>query len=260
MAVRGKSSKADPAAPASVASPSMTSGGRQEVAGKSPAAQPTAPADKQRDRERTRGLLLKAAFEEIWSRGYSATSVDEIIAKTGFTKGAFYHHFGSKKQLALAVLEEIIGGMTRSRWVDPYAGLDDPLTPFITWLRDYHNSDCAYDVSHGCPLNNISQELSNVDSDFQRETAALFELWIDSIAEMIARSSANGYARRDVDAKRTAVFFIAAFEGGISLAKSMHRPAPLQSVLGSLISMLEELQTKPESAGPRKRRATKKEK
>jgi AcrR family transcriptional regulator len=56
--------------------------------------------------EATRARLLAAARRLFGRRGYSKTSIDELVRRAGVTKGAFYHHFDDKKAIFLAVLEE----------------------------------------------------------------------------------------------------------------------------------------------------------
>ncbi len=53
----------------------------------------------------TRTKLLDAALGTIREQGYSATSVDDVCARAGVTKGAFFHHFPSKDALAVAAAE-----------------------------------------------------------------------------------------------------------------------------------------------------------
>src|ERR1700691_5369102 len=52
-----------------------------------------------------RQKLLDAALSLIRARGYQATTVDDLCAAAGVTKGAFFHHFDSKKALAVAAAE-----------------------------------------------------------------------------------------------------------------------------------------------------------
>jgi len=51
-----------------------------------------------------RNLLLKTGLEEFLAHGYDGTGIAQILERTGLSKGAFYHHFGSK----LALFEEIV--------------------------------------------------------------------------------------------------------------------------------------------------------
>lgn len=57
--------------------------------------------------EETRGALLAAARELFGASGYAATSLDEIAARAGVTKGAMYHHFRNKADIFRAVFEQV---------------------------------------------------------------------------------------------------------------------------------------------------------
>lgn len=56
-------------------------------------------------RGEARGRLLDAAVDVIRAQGLSATTVDDLCAAAGVTKGAFFHHFESKEALAVAAAE-----------------------------------------------------------------------------------------------------------------------------------------------------------
>lgn len=57
--------------------------------------------------EETRASLLATARKVFSERGYADTSMDDLTAQAGLTRGALYHHFGDKKGLLLAVVEQI---------------------------------------------------------------------------------------------------------------------------------------------------------
>src|SRR5580704_8226833 len=58
---------------------------------------------------RTRGALIEAARALFATKGFAATGRDEIAEQAGVTRGALYHHFASKTELAAAVVEELEG-------------------------------------------------------------------------------------------------------------------------------------------------------
>lgn len=74
----------------------------------------------------TRAKLLAAARQAFGSVGYAAASMDDFTAAVGLTRGALYHHFGDKKGLLEAVIDEIddemcqrlkvISDRANSRW------------------------------------------------------------------------------------------------------------------------------------------------
>src|SRR5215471_5713204 len=74
-----------------------------------------------------RSKLLEAATSIVRKKGYAATSVDELCASAGVTKGAFFHHFPSKDSLAVAALHHWSERSDALFAAAPYHRLDDPL-------------------------------------------------------------------------------------------------------------------------------------
>lgn len=58
--------------------------------------------------EATRMAILEKAFDLIYKQGYQATSIDDIIATTRLTKGAFFYHFKNKDEMGIAVINEVM--------------------------------------------------------------------------------------------------------------------------------------------------------
>ena len=74
----------------------------------------------------SRSKLLDAALQVIRTKGYVATTVDDICAIAGVTKGSFFHHFKSKEDLALATVDHwnvMTGGFFAQA---PYQQINDP--------------------------------------------------------------------------------------------------------------------------------------
>lgn len=86
-------------------------------------------------RQDARQKLLDAALSVIRTKGYSATSVDELCAAAGVTKGAFFHHFKSKEELGVAAANhwsQVTGALFASA---PYHAHADPLARIIGYLE-----------------------------------------------------------------------------------------------------------------------------
>jgi TetR/AcrR family transcriptional repressor of nem operon len=208
----------------------------------------TKPAAKRRTRapEATREKLLRAAFEEIYRRGFQAASLDTILAQAGVTKGALYHHFPTKAALGYAVVDEVVRGLLLERWLGVLqAQPGDPVTALQGTLRHRAANLTAGEIELGCPLNNLAQEMSPLDEQFRRSVDATFETWREGFAQVLARGQAEGTVRRDVDAKKVATFIVAAVEGSYGLAKSAQSGPMVRANLEMLGMFLEGLRAPP---------------
>jgi len=166
----------------------------------------------------TRQTLLEAAFAEIHRNGFQAASLAQILADTGLTKGALYHHFPDKKALGLAVLEEVIRPRLAEMMFEPLADTRQPLSAMQALLAAKAVEDDPYAVKLGCPLNNLMQEMSPVDESFRMHLNEVFEAWVGVMAAALERGKTAGEVRRDVDAEATAFFIVSALEGCIGMS------------------------------------------
>ena len=204
---------------------------------------------RQRNPAQTRRLLLDAAFAEIYRRGFQAASLDRILATTGVTKGALYHHFPSKTDLGYAVIDEVVGEMIRGRWLRPLAEAEDPIDGLTSRLRDLSREEIAQACEFGCPLNNLAQEMSPLDEGFRRRISQLFADWRAGVADALERGRRSGQVRADVDPERTALMIVGGIEGGIGLAKSAGCAELAAQSREAMIDFLESLRPQADTSG-----------
>ncbi|NVJ65828.1 MAG: TetR/AcrR family transcriptional regulator [Gammaproteobacteria bacterium] len=172
-----------------------------------------------RNPDLTRQRILDVAFEEILLKGYQGLRVDQVLKLTQLTKGAFYHHFTSKQALGHAVIDEVLKPWIMEKWVAPLKDFRDApndLIQFLTQARQELNSD---ELHTGCPLNNLTQEMSPLDESFRVRIVAIWQLWHDALSDAFARGQKNGTVRTDLKPDSIARFLIAAMEGIIGQCK-----------------------------------------
>jgi TetR/AcrR family transcriptional regulator, transcriptional repressor for nem operon len=170
---------------------------------------------------------LQAAFQEMYRSGFRSADLDAILNAAGVTKGALYYHFDNKEALGHAVVDEVMASDLHQKWVQPLRNAKNPIDVLVRIVQS--ESLKREDVQRGCPLLNLSQELSGIDEGFRRRTAKLFKDWHDAIAGALREGQKHGVVRNDIDANETATFLIAAYEGYVVLTKNSQDPRTMQS-------------------------------
>src|SRR5215469_16670689 len=138
-----------------------------------------------RSPERTRERLLQAAFREVYRSGFQSASLDTILASAKVTKGALYHHFGSKEALGHAIIEEIIAERHRDQWLRPLAQTKNPIDTLVGVVRSISVQPAA--VRGGCELLNLAQEMSPLDEGFRKRLERIFRAWQEAIVVALRR-------------------------------------------------------------------------
>ena len=163
----------------------------------------------------------------MYRSGYRSADLDAILGAAGVTKGALYYHFDDKEALGYAVVDEVIASTVHQKWVQPLRNAKNPIDVLVRIIRS--ESLKKEDVQRGCPLLNLSQEMSGLDEGFRRRTAKLFKAWHDAVAEALRAGQKRGVVRSDINANETATFLIATYEGYVVLGKNSQDPRTMQS-------------------------------
>lgn len=191
-------------------------------------------AKKTRDLERSRKEILDAAFKEIYARGFQGVSVDDIVAKTTLTKGAFYHQFPTKLDLGYALVDEVIKPMIIERWVRPLDQYENPLDGILKQMELLIGKASPAELKLGCPLNNLVQEMAPVDKGFHKRLQEALNLWISEMEVHLRRAKKNGYLKSDVDTKKVAHFVVMAHEGFYGMLKGLNEPKAFDALFDSM--------------------------
>lgn len=163
----------------------------------------------------------------MYRAGFRSADLNAILAAASVTKGALYYHFDNKEALGYAVVDEVIASNLHKKWVRPLQNAENPIDDLIRIVQS--ESLKREDVERGCPLLNLSQEMSGIDEGFRKRTAKIFKNWHDAIAGALREGQKRGVVRNDINADETATFLIAALEGYVVLGKNSQDPRTMQS-------------------------------
>lgn len=176
--------------------------------------------------EATRARLVRVAAQVFAARGYTSTSLNDLIAASGLTKGAFYFHFRSKAELALAVLADQDGRWLRqvSQEVLRHERAADQLRALIPALVGWLTAEPG-----GWSVVRLTRDLA-ADPRLAAEAAKPMTGWIALVATIIRRGQAEGDLRPELDPDQVAVVLVGAFNGIKSLVDVV---APADAVLAT---------------------------
>jgi len=147
--------------------------------------------------------------------------VNKFVETAGITKGALFHHFAGKRELAFAVIDEIIEPILKARWLAPFVESADPIASLQQAIRQRVKDDIKSGAFlQGCPLNNLAQEMSPLDEGFRARIDALYDAWREGIAEAMSAGRKAGKVRKDASPREVAALVVAAQMGIWGTGKS----------------------------------------
>jgi AcrR family transcriptional regulator len=192
--------------------------------------------------EATRQRILQTAFQEFYRYGFQGGSLNRIVEETGLTKGALFHHFAGKQDLGYAVVDEVIGPRFEAMWLEPIKQSEDPIRDVKRLMLHMADKDGpGGNLLHGCPLNNLAQEMSPLDEGFRQRLEKIYAAWRLAIETALANGIKAGKVRRNVSPAKVAAFIVASLTGIIGTVKNAQDDHLLRDAGSVLIGYLESL-------------------
>jgi TetR/AcrR family transcriptional repressor of nem operon len=195
----------------------------------------------------SRTRLLDAAMQVIRAQGYSGTTVDDICSAAGLTKGAFFHHFESKEDLAVAAAAHFSQMAERLFGAAPYRELADPLDRLLGYV-DFRTAILAGPVPEfTCLLGTMVQEAYDTHPAIRRACDAYIGAHAAEVAKDIAAATALYAPAAEWSAESLALYTQAVLQGAFVLAKSKGGPEVARDCLAHLRRYLLQLFHRPTS-------------
>ena len=200
----------------------------------------------------SRTRLLDAALAAIRRKGYSATTVDELCAATGLSKGSFFHHFKGKEDLGLAAVQhwnETTGTLFANA---PYQQVADPRARLLAYI-DFRAALAQGELPDiSCLLGTMVQETYATHPALRDACRAGIDGHAATLVPTIAAAKSLYAPRAKWTPQSLALFTQAALQGAFVVAKAAGDAAAAAPLIAHLRAHVQGLLPLPEPT-PRRR-------
>jgi TetR/AcrR family transcriptional regulator, transcriptional repressor for nem operon len=183
--------------------------------------------------------LLDAAVEVIRAKGLNATTVDELCATAGVTKGAFFHHFATKEALAVAAAgywSETTGALFAAA---SYHDHPDAVDRILGYLEFRAGLIAGAPAEYTCLVGTMAQEAFKTSPDVRAACAASIFGHADTLEADFAEALAVCNPGVEVTAASLARYTQTVLQGAFVLSKAANDPEIVIDSIGHLRRYLE---------------------
>lgn len=183
-------------------------------------------------------VVLRTAMHLFLTKGFQATSMDEIVATSKVSKTNIYYHFKSKEELLLAIVDQLVSRY-ESRIVHVFAQNELALLDKLERLFDILGGDQEQsDILGGCPFLTLYSQTSNEYTLVRERIKVFFDHQIQAVEELLGEAIQREQLRNDLPVRQTAALIVTSLEGALFIAKASDKPMLLKDLFHALASML----------------------
>ena len=190
--------------------------------------------------EKTRRYIVDKAAVLFNQKGFSGTSMEDIMNATGLSKGGLYGNFKNKEEISIAAFDHAVEVVKQQVAMRTHI-IENALDKLKTVVYFYKEHLFSPPVDGGCPILNTSIEADDNNPILRERVVAALEYWHERIVKTLKYGIERGEVRKDADLDHFASLFISTLEGGIMLSRIYKSPKPFESTSRQLLKMINEL-------------------
>jgi len=166
----------------------------------------------------TRSRIVYAAMELFWEKGFTSTSIADLLKRSDTNSGSLYHFFPGKQDLLIAVLQAYRHGIDEMLLKPAWGHVSDPIERIFTLLAYYRKHVVQTDCFYGCPIGSLALELHEPDPAVRELLAANFLAWIEAVQRCIIE--AGNALPANVNSRELAEFVLTTMEGAVMQSRT----------------------------------------
>ncbi len=161
--------------------------------------------------------IIKTAEDLLWEQGFEATSVNQLVEQAGLSKGAFFHYYPTKQDLA----EDVIEAYFQDHIVEPLKKqLSEATTiknALLNWIMHWYEAQQSRDFKGGCLMGNMALELADTNEDARARLKQKF-LDLENVL-VLALRPLDREAKLIMKPRQCARIMIASIQGFVMMGK-----------------------------------------
>lgn len=188
--------------------------------------------------DKTRRFIIEKSAPIFNTKGYSATTMADIIRATGLAKGGIYGNFNSKDEIAAEAFEYAYTRLKEDlRFkIKQEKTARDKLFAILNY---YHNYTSKPHIDGGCPLLNTAIDADDNIPFLKKKAKAALDEMVGSLEYIIQKGIEKGELKHDINALQEAEVMFATIEGAIMMSKLSDNPRLLNRMLELLKQRVE---------------------
>jgi TetR/AcrR family transcriptional repressor of nem operon len=197
-----------------------------------------------RDGTATKERILDAAEHLVIENGFAGTSVDQVLAAAGTSKGAFFHHFDSKLDLGRRLVERYAAADVAEldAALAATADIEDPCQRLMAFVRVFEDAaDQLMSTQSNCLFAAVLAEQELAGPGTVEPIVASIEAWRTAVADLLRRALASRPGDVTVDPDAVADHLFVTFEGAFLLCRSLGDGGHMRRQLQTYRQLLEAL-------------------
>lgn len=189
--------------------------------------------------EKTRQYIIEKTASLFNTKGYAVTTLSDIIAVTGLTKGSIYGNFRDKDEVVVEVYKYNVAQL-RIAMQAAIAQEKSPLLKLLAMVEFYRNVFDRVMQEGGCPMLNAATEADDHLLFLKEAVQSSFIGWHQKVEKIIRSGMGDGSFKVDINPVAYASTFMMLIEGGILLSRTLGRNDHLSIALDRIIRIIEE--------------------
>jgi TetR/AcrR family transcriptional repressor of nem operon len=178
----------------------------------------------------TKQRLIATGLRLMLERGYNAVGIQDLLSETGTPKGSFYHHFATKEEFALQVIDAYVSNvhlLLEATLADQQRPPLERVRAFFEGVRESYASEGYL----GCFLGALGQELAGASEVFRRKIEGCIADIATRLAVTLEEARIGGDLPPATNAREMADVLVDAWEGAALRTRLVRTGRPLDAVL-----------------------------